>query len=64
MIVEPDLVLGEGKKTKALRVSRKNGNKQHWEIRVWGNPPICFRDHVGETLSELKGKDCRGNLRQ
>jgi hypothetical protein len=30
---EPDLVLGEGE---GLRVSRKNANRQPWEVGDWG----------------------------
>jgi hypothetical protein len=47
------------KRTKVLRTSRKNGNRQSWEVGSWGNPPEYTRDLGGERLSELKGRDLR-----
>jgi hypothetical protein len=46
------VVLGEGKRTEALRVSRKNGNRQPWTSgdRRLQDPPECTRDLGGETL--------------
>jgi hypothetical protein len=46
------------KRTKTLRVSRKNGNRQPQEIG-WGNPPECTRELRGERLSGLKGRNFR-----
>ena len=56
---EPDLILGEGKRTEALRASRKNGNMQPQEIGGWENPPECTRDLGGKRLSGIKGTDLR-----
>ena len=41
----------------ALRVSRKNENRQPQEIGGWGNPPECTRELESERLSGLKGRD-------
>jgi hypothetical protein len=43
--------------TEALRVSRKNENRQPQEIGGWGNPPECTRELESERLSGLKGRD-------
>jgi hypothetical protein len=39
----------------APRASRKNGNRQLWEIGGWGNPPEFTRDlrNSGGTLDEM-----------
>jgi hypothetical protein len=60
------VVLGEGKRTEALRASRKNGNRQPREVGSWGggNPPECTSDLGGERLSGLKGRDLRGDALQ
>jgi hypothetical protein len=47
-------------KTGALRVSRKNGSKQPWEIGG-ADPLEHTRDLVGERLSGLKGSDLTWN---
>jgi hypothetical protein len=56
---EPDRVLGEGKKLKALRASKKNGNRQPQEIGGWRtpSPPKCTRDLEGQRLPGLIGRD-------
>ena len=46
-------------KTEALRVSRKNENRQPQEIGGWGDPPESTRDLGDKKLSGLKGKDLR-----
>jgi hypothetical protein len=61
--------IGLGKRTEALRASRKNINRQPREIGGWGTPlpqnaPGTWevrnsQDSKGETLSETVG---RGNL--
>jgi hypothetical protein len=51
--------VGMGKRTEALRTSRKNGNRQPWEVEDWRDPPECSRDLGGERLSGLKGWDPR-----
>jgi hypothetical protein len=56
---EPDLVLGEKKRTEALWASRKNGNRQPWEVGGWWDPPGYTRYLGGERLSGLKGRDLR-----
>jgi hypothetical protein len=56
--------IGWGKRTEALRASRKNGNRQSQEIGGWGHPPECTRDLEGERLSGLKGIDLRWNAQQ
>ena len=56
---EHDLVLGGGKRTEALRASRKNRKKQPREVGGWGDPPECTRDLGGERFSGLKGRDLR-----
>jgi hypothetical protein len=43
----------------ALRVSRKNENRQPQEIGGWGDPPESTRDLGDKKLSGLKGKDLR-----
>jgi hypothetical protein len=48
-----------GKRTEVLKVSRKNGNRQPWEVGSWGYPPECTRDLGDERLSGLKGRDLR-----
>jgi hypothetical protein len=47
--------IGREKRTEALRASRKNGNRQPWEIGDLGDPPECTRDLGGERFSGLKG---------
>jgi hypothetical protein len=47
---EPGLVLGGVKRTKALRASRKNRNRQPWEVGGWRDPPECTRDLRGERF--------------
>jgi hypothetical protein len=42
-IGEHDQVLGGGNRTKALRVSRKDGNRQPWEVKGLGGPSRMFR---------------------
>jgi hypothetical protein len=47
-----------GKKTEALPASRKNGNRQPWEIGDWRDPPeiwevIDSKDSKGGTLYEI-----------
>jgi hypothetical protein len=64
---EPDLVLRKGKRTEALRASRKNGNRHSQEIGGWGGgggrggggAPECTRDMRGERLPVLNGRDLR-----
>ena len=56
---EHDWVFGGGKGLKSLRASRKNGNRQLWEVGGWGDPPECTRDLGGERLSGLKERDLR-----
>jgi hypothetical protein len=51
--------IGWGKRIKALRASRRNGNGQPGEIGGWGDPPECTRDLGGERISGLKGKNFR-----
>jgi hypothetical protein len=47
-----------GGRTEALRVSRKNGNRQPWEVEGGrGDPPECTRVLGGERLSGLKERD-------
>ena len=46
-----------GKRSEALRSSRKNGNSQLKEIGGWGDPPKCTRDLGGERLTEIKGRN-------
>jgi hypothetical protein len=46
---EPDQVLGGGK-IEAPRPSRKNGNRQPWEVGDGGDPPAYTRDLSGERL--------------
>jgi hypothetical protein len=50
--------------TESLRASRKNGNRQPWEVGGWGggfhNPPETWevresQDSKGETLYEMPG---------
>ena len=53
----PNLVLDEEKKTEALRASKKNQNRQLWEVGGWVYPPECTRGLRGERLSGLKGRD-------
>jgi hypothetical protein len=55
---EHDLVLVV-ERTGHPRASRKNGNRQSWEVGGWEDPPECTGDLGGEKLSESK----RGNLR-
>jgi hypothetical protein len=43
-------------KTEALRISRKNANRQHQEIGAWGYPPECTRDPGGKRLPGLIGR--------
>jgi hypothetical protein len=58
--------IGRGKRTEALRVSRKNGNKQPQERGAWGNPSECIRELGDERLSGIKVRELRwkgrGNL--
>jgi hypothetical protein len=42
------MVLGEGKRTEVLRPSRKNGNRQPWEVEDLEDPPEYTRDLGGE----------------
>jgi len=37
-----------------VRVSRKNENRQPWEVGCWEDPPEYTRDLGGERLSGLK----------
>ena len=53
------LVLGEEERTKALRTSRKNGNRQPGEVGDCGYTPECTRDMGSERVSRLKGRDLR-----
>ena len=55
---ESGLVLGEGKRTEALRASRKNGKRQPQEVGGWG-PSRMYRDLAGKRYTGLRG----GNLR-
>jgi hypothetical protein len=48
-----------GKRTEALKASKKNGNRQPQEIGGWGNPSECTRDLGGKRLSGIKGSDLR-----
>jgi hypothetical protein len=48
-----------GEKTEALRASRKNGNRQHWELGGWEQPPECNRDLGSEILSGVKRRSLR-----
>ena len=43
----------------ALRTSKKNGNRQPWEIGGWGDPSECTRDLGGKGTSGIKGTDLR-----
>jgi hypothetical protein len=53
------------KRTKALRASRKNGNRQPQEVGGWGVPPECTRDLRGERLSgQTQGRDLKWNAQQ
>jgi hypothetical protein len=55
---EHDMVLGEGKGLKSLRVSRKNRNRQLQEVGDWGtsqNVP----EARSERISVLKDRDLR-----
>jgi hypothetical protein len=48
--------IGRGKRTKALRASRKNGNRQPQEIEGCGDPPECTKDLGGKRLLGIKGR--------
>jgi hypothetical protein len=39
--------IGGRKRTEVLSASRKNGNRQPWEIGGWWNPPESTRDMGG-----------------
>jgi hypothetical protein len=52
---------GEGIRAEALRASRKNGNRQTWEMRNRGNPLECARDLGGNRHTEHKERDLRLN---
>jgi hypothetical protein len=39
----------------ALRISRKNRNRQPQEIGGWGHPPECTIDLGGKRLFGIKG---------
>jgi hypothetical protein len=56
--------IGWGKRVKALRVRRKNGNRQPLEVGGWRDPAECTRDLGGERLSGLKGRDLGWNAQQ
>ena len=51
--------IGRGKRTEALRASRKNGHRQPQVIGCWGAPPECTRDLGGKRLRGIKGRDLR-----
>jgi hypothetical protein len=55
--LEQKLMIGIwcGKRTEALRASRKNTNRQPWEVGGWGHSLECTRDLGGERFSEIKG---------
>jgi hypothetical protein len=50
---------GGGEQTEALRASRKNGNRQPWEVGGGADPPECSRDLEVERFSELKRRNLR-----
>jgi hypothetical protein len=53
MIYEEDM-------SEALGASRKNGNRQLWELGGGGRDPLeCTRDLGGERPSGLRGRDLR-----
>ena len=56
---EHDHLLWREDRTEALRASRKNGNRQPWEVGGWGYPPECTRNMGGERLSGPKVRDLR-----
>jgi len=45
-----------------LRASRKNGNRQLWEVGDRPPPPECTRDLRSERLTALKGRGLRWNV--
>jgi len=47
--------IGWGKRTEALRVSRKNENRQPWELGGRENPPECARDQGRGRLRTQRG---------
>ena len=49
--------IGWGKRTEALRASRKNGSRQPQEVGGWKKPPECTRDLGFNHLSGLKERD-------
>jgi hypothetical protein len=57
--------IGWGKRTKALRASRKNEKRQPGEVEGEGGDPLeCTRDLRGERLSVLKGSYLRWKAQQ
>jgi hypothetical protein len=51
-------------KKASTRASRKNGNRQPWEVGHWGDPPECTRDLEGERLLGMKWRDLRQDALQ
>jgi hypothetical protein len=51
---EPDLLLDGRKGLKSLRIHRKNGNMQPWEVGSEVYSPECTRDLGGLRLSGFK----------
>ena len=50
--------------TEAQRDSRKNENRQPWEIGGWGDPPECTRDLGGERLLGIKDETPKSRERE